>query len=330
MKTIKTTKKLAAGNILKFRFVIYLIFACITLTTACMNLDLKNEMETIDTETSLTSEESSISYEYSDTGLFVSGENVDNFYDTADTEPPDVITACGENEEQNGSACLISGAESNFIRVATDEKSYIKYESEVENANLVELGELYSLEHLILLWGEAAASGITLPLKIEDINTNNTTIDLSLPPSTGVPVSITEVMADPVGDEPLNEFVKITNYGTADVDLGGYMIDDNGDYNGDILPEGTILHGNESAVITQTGSESGSDNIKIIYIPSSIGSNGLKNSESETIELYDSEGFLISYMHTTLNPKEGCAIKRILPAIPSSYEGAFTYSEECR
>jgi hypothetical protein len=139
-------------------------------------------------------------------------------------------------------------------------------------------------------------------------------------------ISITEVLADPEGAEPVQEFVEIANYGDEPVDLSGWMIDDNGDHNGDLLPEGTVLQAGEAALIVQSGFVSPVENLHLINIESSIGSNGLKNSESESVELYDLSGAAVSVFSSRLTPRQECSIVRRHVAYPDA-AGAFDYEQ---
>ena len=55
----------------------------------------------------------------------------------------------------------------------------------------------------------------------------------------------------------------------------------------------------------------------MIHLDSSIASSGLKNSEAETIELYDEVGGLVScYQGQTGDPKEGRSAVRIAAELP--------------
>jgi hypothetical protein len=137
-------------------------------------------------------------------------------------------------------------------------------------------------------------------------------------------VVITEVAADPVGAEPSQEFVEIMNIGSAPVDLTGWMIDDNSDANGDLIAGGAVLGGGEIALLVAPGFDPSSPDdpapppdAVIVRLATSIGSNGLKNGDAESVELYDDTGILKSqYRKEAGAPQEGLSAHRRLAEIP--------------
>ena len=115
-------------------------------------------------------------------------------------------------------------------------------------------------------------------------------------------ILINEIMADPVDDEDLNEWIELFNNNSFAVNVSGWIIGDDNDndsiegglYDG----EGTIIPENGFAVITDDSTRvynnfNVSDDAVRLYVDdSSIGSSGLKN-DGETIYLYDNNGNLI-------------------------------------
>lgn len=124
-------------------------------------------------------------------------------------------------------------------------------------------------------------------------------------------ILINEIMADPVADESLNEWIEIYNNGSSPVNVSNWIVGDDNDndtiagglYDG----EGTTIPANGFAIITDDSTRvynnfNVSDDAVRLYVDdSSIGSSGLKNT-GETIYLYDNNGSLIdkkTYNSTT-------------------------------
>lgn len=115
-------------------------------------------------------------------------------------------------------------------------------------------------------------------------------------------IRINEIMANPIADESLNEWIELYNNETAAINLSQWVIGDSNDndtvegglYGG----AGTILEANSYAVITDDSTRvynnfNVSQNALRLYIDdSSIGSNGLSNS-GETISIYNPNRSLI-------------------------------------
>ena len=125
-------------------------------------------------------------------------------------------------------------------------------------------------------------------------------------------VIINEIMADPIDDEDLNEWLEIYNNGSIAVNVSGWLIGGDNDnksiegglYNG----EGTIIPSNGFAIITDDETRvynnfNVSDGAIRLYLNgSTITENGLKNDGGDTIYLYDNNKNLIdkvTYNSTT-------------------------------
>jgi len=135
---------------------------------------------------------------------------------------------------------------------------------------------------------------------------------LLLIPIARAEIIITEIMANPIADESLNEWVEIYNNGTEPIDVKGWMIGD--DKDNDTLEgglygkEGTIIPAQSYAIITDSNTRVynnfniSSEATKLYVDDESIG-NGLRNS-GEIIWLYDQNGNVI-YELTYGETKEG-------------------------
>lgn len=122
-------------------------------------------------------------------------------------------------------------------------------------------------------------------------------------------IMISEIMADPIADETLNEWIELYNNEDRQINISGFLIGDDKDNDtiegGLYGKEGTIIEPFGFAVITDDATRAynnfnvSPDAARLYIDDSSIG-NGLSNG-GETIYLYDSNGNLmhnLSYSQT--------------------------------
>jgi hypothetical protein len=112
------------------------------------------------------------------------------------------------------------------------------------------------------------------------------------------PVAITEVLANPAGPEPQQEYVELRNLGDADVPLAGLrLLDSKG---GDDLPAETLAPGGYALVVTATYDPSeGSDpapraGTLLLRVDTRLGADGLSNS-GESVQLVMGDAVVSSY-----------------------------------
>ena len=112
------------------------------------------------------------------------------------------------------------------------------------------------------------------------------------------PIAITEVLANPAGPEPQQEYVELRNLGQADVTLGGLRLQDS--KGGDDLPAETLGAGAYALVVTASyDPEEGSDpppraGTLLVRVDTRLGSDGLSNS-GEPVELVQGDAVVSSY-----------------------------------
>lgn len=97
-------------------------------------------------------------------------------------------------------------------------------------------------------------------------------------------VAITEVLANPLGDEPRAEFIELRAdpEATAPVVLVGAVIADEGGLDGDALPEVSLLPGEIALLVAEDYAPGDGDvppapGTKLIHVDASLGNGGLKN-----------------------------------------------------
>lgn len=96
-------------------------------------------------------------------------------------------------------------------------------------------------------------------------------------------LSITEVLADPLGTEPSQEFVEVTNFGDEAIELLGFSLSDRAESIGDVLPRARLAaHAQALVVADSFDANSEVDTrvppgVTLIRIGTSLGSGGLTN-----------------------------------------------------
>ncbi len=112
------------------------------------------------------------------------------------------------------------------------------------------------------------------------------------------PVAITEVLANPAGPEPQQEYVELRNLGDADVPLGGLRLQDS--KGGDDLPDETLAAGGYALVVTATyDPNEGSDpapraGTLLLRVDTRLGADGLSNA-GEPVQLVMGDVVVSSY-----------------------------------
>jgi hypothetical protein len=112
------------------------------------------------------------------------------------------------------------------------------------------------------------------------------------------PIAITEVLANPAGPEPQQEYVELRNLGDTDVPLAGLRLADS--KGGDDLPAETLAAGAYALVVTATyDPDEGSDpspraGTLLLRVDTRLGSDGLSNS-GEAVQLVEGDAVVSSY-----------------------------------
>lgn len=290
-------------------------------TLGCMDLDLLDDMRSSDGGVPTLSENST----KTEGGNGVPIPEAD----PTDEIAPNILTSvCREPARLENDICVVEGPISASMRFITDEAATVTLSAQ-SRADFVSLSEPWSTEHYMVM----GVDGVPAQYRIDvsDFNGNTTTAEVTLTGSSGSPVVITEILADPLGAEPAQEYIEVKNLGDDIVDLSGWMIDDNGDRDGDLIPEGTVLSPETVGLIvsdtynTTSGVDTKPD-IKalIIRVNGSLVSNGLKNSVAESVELYDVSGQMVDrYDGSVSLGAEGEALHRHHERIPPLDPNAF-------
>jgi hypothetical protein len=112
------------------------------------------------------------------------------------------------------------------------------------------------------------------------------------------PVAITEVLANPVGTEPAQEWVELRNLGADDVSTGGLSIADS--RGADLLPTATLAPGEYALVVTSAYDPGNGADIEprpgtqLLRVDARIGTDGLSNG-GEVTRLLQGDAIVSSY-----------------------------------
>ncbi|MBI5490579.1 MAG: lamin tail domain-containing protein [Deltaproteobacteria bacterium] len=141
-------------------------------------------------------------------------------------------------------------------------------------------------------------------------------------------VAITEVLENPTGAEPTQEFVEIANLGDDRVDLTGWALED--ESGGPFLPDGTVLEPGEVALFVPDdydpdgpGDPAAPLDAHIVRVGHAIGTMGLRNS-GEAVYLVAPDGETVSsYPNTRGALPDGVSAVRTPATSPEIDEDAW-------
>ncbi len=140
---------------------------------------------------------------------------------------------------------------------------------------------------------------------------------------------LNEILANPLGAEPRQEWVEILNDGAMPAELGGYVLIDVG--GATLLPPGALLPGAFALIVNQSFvDEDGLDpapepGALVVRVPK-LGHNGLSN-DGEPLSLVDPSGAVISRSPVGPKTKAGISLARLTPAAPDAEEGSFVLTK---
>ena len=131
-------------------------------------------------------------------------------------------------------------------------------------------------------------------------------------------VVINELMTNPVGPEPQQEWVELYNDGSIGVDLSGWRFEDSG--GGVVLPPAVLRSGEFGLLVAESYDPTSwvdtppAEESILIRVPA-VGKNGLSNS-GEPVRLLRSDGSVASVAPAIPAKQAGCSISRLRPEAP--------------
>ena len=146
-------------------------------------------------------------------------------------------------------------------------------------------------------------------------------------------LAVTEVLPNPVGAEPTQEFVEVANLGDVRVELDGWSLED--ESGGALFPEGTALEAGEVGLFVSddydpegAGDPPASPDARIVRVGRAIGTMGLRNS-GECVYLVDPAGETVSsYPNSRGALPDGVSAVRSPANCPEDDEDAWGESGE--
>jgi hypothetical protein len=165
-------------------------------------------------------------------------------------------------------------------------------------------------------------------LDVATVDARGTVLRMLLTATTLAPmphVIINEVLANPLGPEPRQEWVEIVNDGPAPADLDGYTLADGG---GDTaLPPATLAPGafalvvNDAFVAGDGLDAAPAPGTLLLRVPH-LGKSGLSNA-GEALALRDGGGGVVSRFPAAPKPKAGLSVARRFAAAPDALAAGF-------
>lgn len=167
-----------------------------------------------------------------------------------------------------------------------------------------------------------------LTLDVAAVDARGTVLRMLLTAATLAPmphVIINEVLADPLGTRPRQEWVEIVNDGPASADLDGYtLVDGSGDT---ALPPATLAPGAYALLVNETFAEQ--DGVDPVPVPGTLllrvphlGKHGLSRT-GEALVLRDGGGNVVSRFLGAPRPKAGSSVARRVVTSPDALPAAF-------
>ncbi|MEP7126567.1 MAG: lamin tail domain-containing protein [Byssovorax sp.] len=140
---------------------------------------------------------------------------------------------------------------------------------------------------------------------------------------------LNEILANPLGPEPRQEWVEILNDGAMPAELGGHVLIDVGGET--VLPAGTLLPGAFALIVNQAfvdadGVDPAPEPGSLVVRVPKLGHNGLSN-DGEPLSLQDPSGVVISRSPVGPKTKAGNSLSRLAPAAPDAEEGSFVLAK---
>jgi hypothetical protein len=178
--------------------------------------------------------------------------------------------------------------------------------------------------------GLAPAANTTLAVAVVDDRGESVRATLHFATLASMPhLILNEILANPLGAEPRQEWVEILNDGAMPAELGGYALIDVGGET--VLPPGTLPPGAFALIVNQAfvdddGVDPAPEPGSLVVRVPKLGHNGLSNG-GEPIALVDPGGVVISRSPVGPKTKAGISLARLTPAAPDAEAGSFVLTK---
>jgi hypothetical protein len=249
-----------------------------------------------------------------------------------DRSPPVLMElACARDERAHGGACALLADRSVALRLRTDEPAIAALRGGPRVVSqIAPAGEL-----AVRVTDLKPDSALELTLSLRDSAGNTTERAFSLrTPGALATLSITEILADPLGPEPEQELIELYNYGDVPLDLAGFTLSDRADASGSPLPAGRVLGPQARALLVSDDFDSDGgrdapppDGASLVRVGRGLAGSGLSNA-GEALYLRDPDGHRVSAAPANPTPRPGVCIVRISPDMRDGADGTFAYEPD--
>jgi hypothetical protein len=254
--------------------------------------------------------------------------------ETAPAAPPALVPlACEPGEIAAEGACVLPGTRSAVVRCLFDRPADAGLSCRTPAGDAVVLSPISAPEHRMIVAPLApdAAQECTLYAANAAGDAAPAVLRFSTARPSGPWLAVTEVMANPPGSEPAQEWVEIANLGDVAVDLANWRLEDEG--GGADLPAGTRLPPGAVALLVPDAFVPGAGGdvfpnaaARLVRVGRSLGTSGLRNS-GEAVFLVGPAGAVVSSYPNVLGAAaDGVSVER-RPAIgPEEDLSAWVFS----
>jgi hypothetical protein len=141
-------------------------------------------------------------------------------------------------------------------------------------------------------------------------------------------VIINEVLANPLGSEPAQEWVELYNDSSVPAELAGYVLTDVGGETA--LPAGSLAPGAFALIVNEAYADDDEldppppSEALLLRVPK-LGHHGLSNT-GEPLKLMDGGGAVLSRSSASSVPRAGMSLARMNPHAPDGLAGSFVSS----
>ncbi len=279
----------------------------VIVTSACLDLDLANEVNwpdgSLPTDSGTPPPDGTSVPPRWDGSTWPDGASADAWADasSSDSTPPWFVAsgACAPTETALGALCLSMGPRGIATRFWSSEPVIATATLTPHGSSL--RSEQPAVEHHLVLGDLTPELDVELAITIEDaagLTDEIGPVALRTAPLIAA-IVITEVLMDPLGPEPRQEFVELINTGNVPISLDGWTLEDEG--SADIISTTIELLPGVYALVVASGwipgdggDPSPAAGAVVFTLDGSIGSSGLRNS-GESLVLRDSTGQMVSH-----------------------------------
>jgi hypothetical protein len=253
--------------------------------------------------------------------------------DPADAPPPGppalASVRCFAPEISAGGVCLVLGSRSASVRWRLDRTALARVECTSTRGPLVADSSAAGTDHRLVLSPIAPAVPYSCVVHAANDDGEVPVASFGLETADAGPwVAITEVLENPRGPEPTQEFVEVANLDDVPVDLSGWQIAD--ESAGAPVPDGTVLAPGDVGLFVAddydpegAGDPAAAPDCLLVRMGRSLGSMGLRNS-GESVFLLDPTGVTVSsYPNVRGALPDGVSAVRDPPESPEADDGAW-------